>query len=122
VPIELALDHRYPGMVAWFAEGDLDQWFDANLPEWLPASPVASVSCWQPIPLSDQKPDFIPDDPAGQGRQLLVFFVEGDPLDSWDRFRDLAGRLEESEAGKVVFAAPFVPTVIGTDRYVDELW
>ena len=122
VPLELALDHRYPGMVAAFVEGDTDEWFDAELPLWLPGSPVASVSCWSSIPLSDDKPDFVPVDAAGDRRRLVVFFVEGDPLAAWEGFEDLASSLEASGAGSMVFAAPFVATEIGTDRYIDELW
>ena len=31
-------------------------------------------------------------------------------------------RLAETRPGAVAWAAPFVQTVMGTDRYVDELW
>ena len=48
--------------------------------------------------------------------------MEGDPLESWDRYRDLGKRIADSGLGEVVLAAPFVATVSGTDRYVDELW
>ena len=122
VPLELALDHRYPGMVAAFVEGDTDGWFDAELAAWLAGGSVASVSCWSSIPLSDDKPDFVPVDEAGDRRRLVVFFVEGDPLASWDRFEALGAALASSGAGTIVFAAPFVATDIGTDRYVDQLW
>jgi hypothetical protein len=129
VPIELALDHRYPGMVAMFldlADGveqaAMDDFFDGYLPRWLEGSPVASVVHWANVPLRADKADFVPIDPAGARRTLLVQFVEGDPLDSWDRQRDLAAALAESGTGTVAFAAPFVATVVGTDRYVDELW
>jgi hypothetical protein len=125
VPIELALDHRYPGMVVAFVEGDptaVDAWFDAYLPAWLPGSPIASVSCWSNIPLSDDKPDFVPVDTAAATRRLLVGFVDEDPLASWGRWEALARALESSGVGRVAFASPFVATVIGTDRYIDELW
>jgi len=129
VPIELALDHRYPGMVAMFldlADGveqaAMDAWFDGFLPGWLPGSDVASVVHWANVPLREDKAEFVPVDPAGQRRSLLVQFVEGDPLDSWDRQHELADALAASGVGTVAFAAPFVATVVGTDRYVDELW
>ena len=80
------------------------------------------MSSWSYIPLRADKADFVPTDPRDARRTLQLQFVEGDPLDSWDRQRELAQRLEESGAGRVVFAAPFVATEIGTDRYVDELW
>jgi hypothetical protein len=129
VPLELALDHRYGGLVAQFvepAQGEdqaaVDRWFDAELPAWIKGSPVATVSNWTTIPLLATKPDFVPDDPGAAGRSLQLMFLDADPLESWDHQRELAARLEASGVGRVVFAAPFIPTVIGTDRYVDELW
>jgi hypothetical protein len=129
VPLELALDHRYAGMVAlWCDPGDagreeLDRWFDGYLPTWLPGSPVASVSSWVPIPLQDTKPDFVPDGgPAADRRSLHLHFTECDPLDCWDRYTTLAADLHASGLGRLALAAPFIPTVIGTDKYVDELW
>jgi hypothetical protein len=129
VPLELALDHRFPGMVALFVDpaedataADVDAWFDGYLPGWLPGSPVATVSNWTPIPLLDTKPDFVPVDPAGDRRALQVHFVDTDPLDVWDRYRWLADDLAASGVGTVAIAMPFIPTVVGTDRYVDELW
>ncbi len=129
VPLELALDHRYPGMVALFvdrsetaSDDDLADWFDGYLPGWLDGSLVATVAHWVNIPLRDDKPDFTPVDPAGARRSLQVHFVEGDPLDVWEAERRLAADLEASGIGTVAFAAPFLATEIGTDRYVDELW
>lgn len=129
VPLELALDHRYRGLVATFidaADGagadDVSSWFDAYLPTWLPGSPVASVASWATIPLLDTKPDFVPVDPKAASRSLLLQFVEGDPLDSWDQQRQLVADLAASGVGTVAMSAPFVATVVGTDRYVDELW
>jgi len=127
VPLELALDHRYAGMVALFIEPTgtqeaVDEWFDANLPDWLRGSPVASASEWFPAPLLDTKPDFVPVDPNASARVLHIHFVEGDPLDSWHHHRQLVRTLEESGTARVVYAAPFLQTSMGTDRYVDELW
>jgi hypothetical protein len=129
VPLELALDHRYPGMVAQFVEplgaasvADVDAWFDAELPGWLRASAVASVSSWSYVPPPDAKPDFVPIDPKAPQRTLQVCFVEDDPLSCWDHQRDLAERLERSGVARVVWASPFVATQVGTDEYVDELW
>jgi len=129
VPVELALDHRYPGMVAMFVDGRpgapaglLDDALESILATWLPGSAVASVTAWSHVPLSDRKPDFIDADPAARDRRLLVHFVEADPLDVWDRYRDLVREIDRSGAGTVALAAPFIATQIGTDRYVDELW
>jgi hypothetical protein len=129
VPLELALDHRYPGMVALFIDPaedataeDVDDWFDHHLPGWLPGGPVATVSAWRQIPLLDTKPDFVPVDPAGDRRMLHVHFLDSDPLEAWDRYRRLGDDLAASGVASIAIAMPFVATVVGTDRYVDELW
>ncbi len=130
VPLELALDHRYPGLVAlWVerspdvAQDDVDAWFSRELPRFLQDSPVASVSSWSTIPLLETKTDFVPDDhAAADRRRLQLHFVEGDPLQIWDRYQQLADALAAGGLAKVVFAAPFIATVVGTDRYVDEIW
>jgi hypothetical protein len=55
-------------------------------------------------------------------RLTLLWFLETDPRECWD---DHFGGLEEAVAegglGKVELVAPFVPTVPGTDTYVDRL-
>jgi hypothetical protein len=129
VPLELALDHHYTGLVAQFvspndgaSREDVDKWFDAYLPEWLPGSPVASVSSWSTIPLLDTKPDFMPEDGEPAERLLLLYFHEDDPLESWPRHERLAADLDDSGVARVALAAPFVATDVGTDRHVDELW
>jgi hypothetical protein len=33
-----------------------------------------------------------------------------------------AEAIDASGAGRVTFAAPFLPTIVGTDTYTDELW
>ncbi|WP_436775115.1 hypothetical protein [Yinghuangia sp. YIM S09857] len=130
VPLELALDHRYAGLVAMWVERDpgveaerTDAWFAEFLPGWLDGSPVASVSSWDLVPLRDTKPDFVPDvDEAAERRSLHLHFVERDPLECWDRYTALAAAFADSGLGSLALAAPFVPTVIGTDKYIDELW
>jgi hypothetical protein len=129
VPLELALDHRYAGLGAQFVEpseghteAEVDAWFDAELPSWLPGSRVASIASWSYVPLLDTKADFVPVGARDDRRSLQLFFYEDDPLDTWYRQKELGERLAKSGLGRVVWASPFVPTVIGTDRYVDEIW
>lgn len=126
VPLELALDHRYAGMVAMFVDSDdaaaTDDWFAAHLGAWLDGSPVATVVMFDSIPLSDQKPDFIDADPRAANRRLLIHFVEADPADRWDGFETLTRQLDASGVATVALAAPFIPTIVGTDAYIDELW
>ena len=44
------------------------------------------------------------------------------PTGVWDRFHAYADGLAASGKGTVSFAAPFVPTIVGTDTYTDQLW
>ena len=61
--------------------------------------------------------------PPGVGRQLcLLWFLDRDPNVCFpDAFTSHVEALRESGKGELRFCGPFVPTVVGTDRYVDEL-
>ena len=138
VPIELALDHRYAGLGV--VAIDLD---DANgddaFQEWLGStglvglmtdSPVASVVSWKPSNPDDSENDDVTDGapmdlgtgPGTSRRRLQLFFCETDPTECWDAFGAYAAAVDSSGHGKVRFAAPFIPTVVGTDKYADQLW
>lgn len=55
-------------------------------------------------------------------RLTLLWFLEADPRECWDRwFTGLEEKVTESGLGRVELLAPFVPTVPGTDTYVDQL-
>ena len=51
-----------------------------------------------------------------------MFFLEAAPDEVWDRFRAYADGLAAAGKGNVRFAAPFLPTIVGTDTYTDQLW
>ena len=51
-----------------------------------------------------------------------MFFLEDNPDAVWDRFGAYAADLAASGKGVVSFAAPFLPTIVGTDTYTDQLW
>ena len=126
VPVELALDHRYAGLVVWFIDPTgrtevVDEFFAAELPSFLPGSPVADVTAWDLVPLSSDKPGFVPDAPSDR-RLLLAWLLDEEPLASWDTQLALADRLTASGVATVPFLSPFLPTVIGTDTHVDDLW
>lgn len=133
VPVELALDHPYPGLVSVFldrADGtepdELAAWLrDDALPELLSGGPVASVASWSPFPregdVTDEAPMDLGSATGGERRTLQLFFCETDPSERWDRFEAYGKRVEESGRARVALAAPFIATVPGTDRYVDEL-
>jgi hypothetical protein len=123
VPVELALDHRFRGLVAVIGEptegtslDEVDAWF-ASRP--LPGDVLAAFT---PVPLYDDAPSDVPRDTAVD-RFLHLYFVDDDVLDVWDdRFAPIGKELEASGLGRVLFASPFLPTVPGTDTYADQLW
>jgi hypothetical protein len=122
MPVELALDRAYPGIVAVIGEaGD---------------GGVEAVTAWSrergcpsdvmlvgtPLPLRGDRPADVPDQPTGN-RFLHLYFSAEDPLDVWDdRYAALGDDLAASGTGRVLFASPFLATVPGTDTYTDELW
>jgi hypothetical protein len=123
VPAELALDHRYPGLV--LVIGELaDGVKDTQVTEWVRSRPLPSdqVVTFTPIPLLGNAPSDVPRDEA-KDRFCHLYFVEGDPVAIWDeQFASLGDDLAASGLGTVVFASPFIATVPGTDTYADQLW
>jgi hypothetical protein len=128
IPAEIALDHPYPGLVClWLrpAEGtsmaDLAAWCRAELdPVTLAAgSPVGQV-------LDFGQCDFPGGIPAMTGKRdeiVRCYFVDTDPRGCWDeRFAGLGEAVAAGGLGRVELAAPFIPTVPGTRRHLDELW
>jgi len=135
VPVELALDHRYRGLVSVHvdrAEGVkhpvLDEWFTATGREILLGadSPVAIVSMWRPIiprlPEGEQAPMPLGSGPGTPQRSMFLAFIECDPEECWDRIHAFAEAVNASGLATVNLAAGFIPTIIGTDIYSDELW
>jgi len=131
VPAELALERRYPGVVAaWFERAPdvplvgLRRWIlERHCSEHLPGSPVAMVLAFELLPKPDYWPAATPQ-PAGLAdRLLLLHFLEEDPRACWDaQFAGLGAAVASARQGELLLAAPFIPTIPGTDRYLDELW
>jgi len=129
VPIELSLDHEFPGMVSVAIERreginqeQFDAWFrDQQLDRFLAGSPVASCTCWSPIP-QREGPMAIPRVERTHLLDLHLFFLDSAPEPAWGRFIELGRAIDASALARVAFAAPWLPTVVGTDRYTDDLW
>jgi hypothetical protein len=133
VPVELALDAGYDGLVvAWFdgrdglAAAGLHAALSAEyVPELLAGSTIESVSSWTPS-AGENDPKDVPMDlgsPAGGPERLLqLCFVRGDVRDMLHRLRAYTDRVEAAGLADTRLVAPFLRTVVGTDRYVDELW
>jgi hypothetical protein len=124
VPPELALDHRYPGLVAMLVEGDAGDWYrEELLPEVVPGLPVDQVLAFTPLPLLADAPGDVGRQDADAERLLLLWFLAADPADAWDEgFARHGDRLAASGRGALTWAAPFRPTVPGTDVHTDDLW
>ena len=134
VPVELALDHPYRGLAVAAVDpsegtsvGALnDHLASEALPRLMEGSEVASVVSWRYANPSGGATERAPMDlgspPGPAQRQVQMFFLDGDPAAAWPRFRAYARSLQEAGSGRVVFAAPFRPTVVGTDAYTDQLW
>ena len=131
VPIELALDHHYDGVIiVWWdaAEGsaaDLSQKLTVeHLPALLDGSDIEIASSWVPS-VPDEGPRDVPMDlgsPAGGTDRLVqVLFVGGDTEAAVDRVRTYTEAVESGGLANLLLAAPFFRTVVGTDTYVDQL-
>ena len=135
VPPELALDHsQYQGLVVVWTDADdhdpgstqaeLQRWLQEELfPGLVADSPIAQVLTWKAIPLSPDRPADVPQTPGLGTRLLHAFFLDVDPREVWDaKFKGLGDAVAASGKGQVVLAAPFIPTIVGTDTYTDQLW
>lgn len=135
VPIELALDHNYPGLGSVFldrADGTSAEELATFLNETAfpqimsEDSPVASVVNWDAIPrqagMDDNAPMDLGSPTGGDERLMQMFFIDTDPRECWEKFHAYADTVNGSGLAKVTLAAPFIPTDIGTDRYTDQLW
>jgi hypothetical protein len=127
-PPFLALAHGYRGL-SWLvlsrAAGvdiaDLSRWlFDEYAREHWSESAVASAVAFAPRPKEPWWPPAAPEVDGVGDRLMVACFLDEDPTSCWDPlFEPLADAIDG--VGYVLFAAPFAPTEVGTDRYCDEL-
>ena len=59
---------------------------------------------------------------GGPERVMQLAFLEGDPAEAFGEVAAYARAIEGAGLGRICFAAPFHKTVVGTDRYADQLW
>lgn len=122
-----ALDHPYRGLVMEVVDASVDREAllgvlrEELLPARLAGSPVAMTLCFAPNPLPADKMSYVEDVPGLDRRLTLLSFTEDPPEQCWDRFAGFGETVGATGAGRVELAAPFLPTIPGTDVYVDEL-
>jgi hypothetical protein len=131
----LALDARFAGLLVEIVDAPssaelegLETWLrDDHLPGFLAGSPAAMVLAFTPVPFTQGRieqpgtPAVQP--PEGVGKQLcLLWFLDRDPHELDDRtLRAHHDGIAAQGSGALRFSGPFIPTDVGTDRYVDEL-
>lgn len=140
IPAHMALDHPYAGLVSLHldrAEGvrheEYARWFDTEVAPSLlgDGSPVDQVLDWRPIipkGAEGDAPMKLGTGPGTRQRSLQMLFCgrapEGgwDPATDWERIVELCGTIDGSDLATVRLAAPFRPTIPGTDLFTDQLW
>lgn len=132
VPVDLALDHKYDGIVAVWMDAATGTAHDLHakladklMPAALAGSSIEIASSWTPA-AGENEPKETPMDlgskAGGPERLCQLFFLHGDVRDSLDRMRAYTDGVEAAGLAKVQLAAPFLRTVVGTDKYTDQLW
>ncbi|HEV2361873.1 MAG TPA: hypothetical protein VGS21_09250 [Acidimicrobiales bacterium] len=131
VPLELALDHKYPGLAvtvlepvegataAGVQEGPGRTLLAAGSPFAICASFTVRHSA---ATGTANVPMALGTDGGAQDRILQLWFADSPVADVWPEVAAYAAAVADAGLGVVTFAAPFQPTVVGTDRYTDELW
>ncbi|MEO6317522.1 MAG: hypothetical protein ABIP36_01950 [Acidimicrobiales bacterium] len=121
VPAELALDHPFGGLTATLVRpssgvdaGQLASYVERTF------APELELG-FTPIPLP-------PDAPVSQqghdrldGCLLNLSFTTAAPGTWWAEQRAAAARLRADGVGEMLWTAPFIPTIPGTDTYTDQL-
>ncbi|MEU6115683.1 hypothetical protein ABZ840_14305 [Streptomyces sp. NPDC047117] len=125
-----ALDHPYAGLVLQVIDAakpgrraELLEWLRTRqLPARLAGSRTALVTVFRPTPLPADRMAYVAQVAGVDTRLTLLWFLEADPRDCWAHtFEGLDTEVAASGLGRVELVAPFIPTVPGTDRYVDQL-
>jgi hypothetical protein len=124
-----AFDANYAGLVVEVIDapegGNLDAIVDYVRTVRAPlafANGVAQAVLFTPMPLPEDRMSYVKQ-VEGLGRRVTVlWFTDGDLRQSWDdAFAGAVEQSKEAGVGKAEFVAPFIPTMVGTNKYVDEL-
>ena len=124
-----ALEYPYGGLVLEVIDAapgkreELLAWLKRErVPAALAGSDAAMCLYFQPTPLPADKMPYVKDVEGVDNRLTLLWFTEKGPVTSWDNIFAKSGELvAQSGLGKVELVAPFIPTLPGTDKYVDQL-
>lgn len=125
-----ALDYPYQGLVLQVIDAEsaaqrqeLMPWLTGRyLPERLRGSPADLVTLFWPRPLPEDRMAYVAQVAGVDTRVTLLWFLRQDPRECWEAwFTGLDEEVAEAGLGRVELVAPFIPTLPGTNAYVDEL-
>jgi hypothetical protein len=122
VPPELALDHPFAGLTVTMLERGGDVSVADLHTGWRRAGVPGLSLAFSPIPLPASAPVTQPGLDRLDRRTLVLGFQPGAPDAAWPEHTAACERASAGGASRVVWAAPFLPTVPGTDAYTDALW
>ncbi len=96
-----------------------------QVPELLAGSNIEIVSSWTPS-AGENDPRDVPMDlgskAGGPERLCQLLFVSGAVQDALPAIRRYTDAIEAADLATVHLVAPFFRTVVGTDKYADQLW
>lgn len=126
-----ALHYPYDGLVFEMLDtapnrnrADLVEWLThEHVPRSLVRSGAAMCLAFVPLPLRPRLARYVAVRPTDEmhRRVNLLWFTKFDPREQWQHFQRHSDEVAASRLGRLQLSAPFIPTVPGTDRYVDEL-
>ncbi|NLU70083.1 hypothetical protein [Streptomyces sp. HNM0574] len=125
-----ALDHPYAGLVLQVVDTDTEEQRDrllaelrgTLLPRRLAGSPAAMAVAFRPTPLPADRMSYVRQVEGVGTRLTVLYFLETGPEECWEAwFSGLEEEIAATDLGRLELAAPFVPTIPGTDTYVDQL-
>lgn len=128
VPPEIALDHPYPALIATWIErapgADLDDVVRWAHDEWAPEVLASGSPLAQALTFTPRDFPGAPGTGVGVGEHACVlWFASRDPGTEWAALGSaLDDPVTRSTHATLRLRAPFVPTVPGTDTYLDGLW
>jgi hypothetical protein len=80
------------------------------------------VTVFAPTPLPLDRMTYVKQVEGVGTRLTLMWFLQRDPREVWqEHFAGLDEQIAASGLGRVELVAPFIPTIPGTDTYVDQL-
>lgn len=136
VPAELALDRRFPGLVVTVVEADrpeshseFNDWYRASCVRHCVAGSGGADLCigFTAGPVSDLAHPSNLGGSSAEGTRapwtICLWFLDGEPaLDGARLLAEHDDVLRRTTLGRIVWASPFIATVPGTDRYLDQVW